>query len=48
MVNRSRQPVLLKIPISFLRQHGLRTTHTRDRDFRKFEFLEMRDPFQKF
>jgi toxin-antitoxin system PIN domain toxin len=30
---------------SLLRQHGVRTLFTRDRDFRKFDFLEVRDPF---
>ena len=28
-----------------LRQHGVRTLYTRDADFRKFAFLELRDPF---
>jgi toxin-antitoxin system PIN domain toxin len=28
-----------------LRQHGVRTLFTRDGDFRKFDFLEVRDPF---
>ena len=28
-----------------LRQHGVRTLYTRDRDFRRFDFLEARDPF---
>ncbi len=28
-----------------LQVHGVRTLYTRDRDFRKFSFLEVRDPF---
>lgn len=28
-----------------LRQHGVRTLYTRDGDFKKFGFLEVRDPF---
>ena len=28
-----------------LRQHGVRTLFTRDGDYRKFEFLDVRDPF---
>ena len=28
-----------------LRQHGVRTLYTRDTDFRKFAFLDVRDPF---
>ena len=28
-----------------LRQHGVRTLYTRDRDFRKFDFLDVRNPF---
>ena len=28
-----------------LRQHGVRTLYTRDADFRRFDFLEVRDPF---
>jgi predicted nucleic acid-binding protein len=28
-----------------LRQHGVRTLFTRDADFRKFDFLDVRDPF---
>lgn len=27
-----------------LRQHGIRTIYTHDRDFRKFSFLDVRDP----
>jgi len=27
-----------------MRQHGVRTLYTHDRDFRKFSFLEVRDP----
>jgi hypothetical protein len=30
---------------SLLRQHGVRTLFTRDTDFRKFAFLDVRDPF---
>jgi toxin-antitoxin system PIN domain toxin len=30
---------------ALLRQHGVRTIYTRDRDFRKFDFLKVRDPF---
>jgi toxin-antitoxin system PIN domain toxin len=30
---------------ALLRQHGVRTLYTRDTDFRKFAFLEVRDPF---
>lgn len=30
---------------SLLRQHGVRTLYTRDGDFRKFSFLDVRDPF---
>ncbi len=32
---------------ALLRQHGVRTIYTCDRDFRKFDFLEVRDPFEK-
>jgi len=28
-----------------LRQHGVRTLYTQDRDFRKFDFLDVRNPF---
>ena len=28
-----------------LKQHGVRTLFSRDRDFRKFDFLDVRDPF---
>lgn len=28
-----------------LTQHGVKTLHTRDKDFRKFTFLDVRDPF---
>ena len=31
---------------ALLRQHGVRTLYTRDRDFRKFDFLNVRDPFE--
>lgn len=30
---------------SLLRQHGIRELYTRDRDFRKFDFLRVCDPF---
>ena len=30
---------------SLLKQHGVRTLYTRDADFRKFGFLDIRDPF---
>lgn len=30
---------------ALLTQHGVRTLFTRDTDFRKFDFLEVRDPF---
>jgi toxin-antitoxin system PIN domain toxin len=30
---------------ALLKQHGVRTLHTRDFDFRKFPFLDVRDPF---
>jgi len=30
---------------ALLRQHGVRTLFTRDTDFRKFGFLDVRDPF---
>ena len=30
---------------ALLRQHGVRTLFTRDTDFRKFDFLDVRDPF---
>lgn len=29
---------------ALLRQHGVRTLYTHDRDFRKFDFLDARDP----
>ena len=29
---------------ALLRSHGVRTLYTRDRDFRRFDFLEVRDP----
>lgn len=31
--------------VSLLRQHGVRKLYTADRDFRKFEFIEIEDPF---
>lgn len=30
---------------TLLRQHGVRRLYTKDADFRKFPFLEVRDPF---
>jgi hypothetical protein len=30
---------------ALLRQHGVRTLYTHDRDFRHFDFLDVRDPF---
>lgn len=30
---------------ALLKQHGVRTLYTRDADFRKFDFLDVRDPF---
>jgi predicted nucleic acid-binding protein len=30
---------------SLLLQHGVRTLYTVDRDFRRFPFLDVRDPF---
>lgn len=32
--------------VALLRQHGVRTLYTRDADFRKFPFLDVRDPFR--
>jgi predicted nucleic acid-binding protein len=32
------------ITVNLLRQHGVRVLYTHDRDFRKFGFLEARDP----
>ena len=29
---------------SLLRQHGVKTIYTHDKDFRKFDFLHVRDP----
>ena len=29
---------------ALLRQHGVKTLYTRDRDFRRFDFLDVRDP----
>lgn len=31
---------------TLLRQHGVRILYTNDRDFRKFDFLEIRNPFE--
>jgi predicted nucleic acid-binding protein len=30
---------------ALLRQHGIRILYTNDRDFKKFDFLDVRDPF---
>lgn len=30
-----------------LRQHGVKTLYTNDRDFRRFDFLDVRDPFDE-
>lgn len=32
---------------AILREHGVRDLYTRDRDFRKFDFLRIRDPFSQ-
>jgi hypothetical protein len=29
-----------------MRQHGVRLIYTRDRDFRRFDGLDARDPFE--
>jgi toxin-antitoxin system PIN domain toxin len=31
---------------ALLKQHGIRTLYTRDPDFRKFSFLDIRNPFE--
>jgi len=31
---------------TLLRQHGVRVLYTNDRDFRKFDFLDVRNPFE--
>jgi toxin-antitoxin system PIN domain toxin len=31
---------------TLLRQHGVKTLYTNDRDFRKFDFLEVQNPFE--
>ncbi len=31
---------------ALLRHHGVKTLYTHDRDFRKFPFLDVRDPFE--
>jgi len=31
--------------VTLMRQHGVRTIYTRDRDFRRFPDIEVRDPF---
>lgn len=30
---------------TLLRQHGVKTLYTNDRDFRKFDFLDVQSPF---
>ena len=30
---------------ALLREHGIKTLYTHDRDFRRFDFLDVRDPF---
>jgi hypothetical protein len=30
--------------VAVLRQHGVRILYSSDRDFRRFDFLEVRDP----
>jgi len=32
---------------ALLRQHGVNTLYTNDRDFRKFDFLKVRNPFER-
>ena len=32
---------------ALLRQHGITTLYTNDRDFRKFDFLKLRNPFER-
>lgn len=32
--------------VTLMRQYGVRVIHTRDRDFRRFDGIEARDPFQ--
>ena len=36
---------LLLYVAAILFQHGVRTLYSNDRDFRKFESLDVRDPF---
>ncbi len=33
--------------VALLRQHGVKTIYTHDRDFLKFPFLDVRDPFSR-
>jgi hypothetical protein len=40
-------PDLARPPRRALKQHGVGTLYTRDGDFRKFPFLDVRDPFAK-
>jgi predicted nucleic acid-binding protein len=30
---------------TLMRENGVRVLYTRDRDFRRFDFLDVRDPF---
>ena len=30
---------------ALMRQHGVRLLYTRDRDFRRFDWIDARDPF---
>jgi predicted nucleic acid-binding protein len=36
---------MLKHLAALLRQHGVGTFYTRDGDFKRFDFLDVRDPF---
>jgi predicted nucleic acid-binding protein len=31
---------------TLMRQYGVRTIYTRDRDFRRFDGIDVRDPFE--
>ncbi|MGH7556689.1 MAG: hypothetical protein ACREMD_02685 [Gemmatimonadota bacterium] len=33
--------------VALLKQHGVNVLYSRDRDFWKFDFLEVRDPFTR-
>jgi len=44
--NRARGNLVPDVHLAaLLRQHGVRTLYTHDRDFRRFDFLDVRDPF---